>query len=74
MSVANLLRKEANMKKIKYVPLEKQSKKAQKEFYKSQRSESFGMSMITKVDKDRSKYDRNAFKKGARQYLIYPHG
>lgn len=69
MSVANLSRKEENMKATKYVQLEKQSKKAQKEFYKSQRSESFGMSMITKVDKDRSKYDRNACKRETRQYL-----
>ena len=69
MSVANLSRKEENMKSTKYIPLEKQSKKAQKEFYKSQRSESFGMSMITKVDKDHSKYDRNACKRETRQYL-----
>lgn len=55
------------MKTTKMVPLEKMSKKAQKEYYAKQRSESFGMSMITKVDKDHSKYDRNAFKKEVRR-------
>lgn len=55
------------MKNKKMVPLEKMSKKAQKEFYSRKRSESFGMSMVTRIDKDHSKYDRNSFKKEARK-------
>lgn len=44
--------------KHKYIPFEKLSKKAQKEFYKSQRSDSFGMNMVTSVVPDKTKYTR----------------
>lgn len=43
---------------MKYVPYEKMSKKAQKEFNNQKRSDSFGMSMTTKVVCDKTKYNR----------------
>ena len=41
-----------------YVPYEKMSKKAQKEFNAQKRSDNFGMSMVTKVVIDQTKYNR----------------
>lgn len=55
------------MKTEKMVPYEKMSKKAKAEYNKQKRSESFGMSMVTVVDRDRSKYNRNDFKKEVRR-------
>lgn len=49
----------------KYVPFEKMSKKEQKKINAARRSESFGMSMVTKIDTNRIKYNRTAEKRKA---------
>lgn len=51
-----------------FVPFEKLSKKEQKKINAQKRADSFGMSMVTVVDRDRSKYNRNDYKKEVRRH------
>ena len=44
-------------------PLSKQSKKARKAFYASKRKTWNGLSPVTRVIKDRKKFDRNSVKR-----------
>ena len=50
----------------KYVPLEKMSKKAQREFHKQQRGSWYGISPVSKIVESKKKYDRNQIKRDSR--------
>ena len=51
----------------KFVPLEKQSKAAQKAYHSQQRNNWGTVNPVARVEKDKTKYDRKRFKKGARE-------
>lgn len=46
----------------KFVPIEKMSKKAKREYYVSKRNSWGSVSPCTKIVKDKTKYDRNKCK------------
>ena len=51
----------------KFVPLEKQSKAAQKAYHSQQRNNWGTVNPVPRVEKVRTKYDRKRFKEGARE-------
>ena len=51
----------------KFVPLEKQSKAAQKAYHSRQRNGWGTVNPVSRVEKDKTKYDRKRFKEGARE-------
>ncbi len=51
----------------KFVPMEKRSKKAQKEHYRSRRRDWGELSPVTRVVPDGKKYDRNKEKQNKRK-------
>lgn len=51
-----------------FVPLRKQSKKKQKEYYSSRRGSWNGINPITRVVPNAKAYDRNRSKHASRQY------
>lgn len=53
----------------KFVPLEKQSKAAQKTHHSQQRNNWGTVNPVHRVEKDRTKYDWKRFKEGAREPL-----
>jgi len=56
------MRKERE-KIMKMIPLNKQSKKAQKEFYKEQRGSWNGVNPVSRIVPNGKGYDRNRWKK-----------
>lgn len=51
-------------KTTKFVSLNKQSKKKQKQFYSSKRGSWYGINPVTKVVPDKTKYNRKKMSKG----------
>ena len=51
----------------KFVPLEKQSKAAQKAYHSRQRNNWGTVNPLPRIEKDKTKYDRKRFKEGARE-------
>ena len=51
---------------MKIIPIEKQSKKAQREFYAKQRDSWNGVKPVTRVVKSKKLYDRNREKQARR--------
>ena len=52
-----------------FVPLQKQSKKAQKEYHAKQRGTWYGLSPVTRTCPNGKAYDRNKAKRSARGYM-----
>ena len=50
-----------------WTPLNKQSKKAQKEFHKKQRGSWYGLNPVTRTAPNRKAYDRNKLKQAERK-------
>ena len=50
----------------KFIPLEKQSKAAQKAYHSLQRNNWGTVNPVPRVEKDKTKYDRKRFKEGVR--------
>lgn len=51
----------------KFIPLEKQSKAAQKAHHNQQRNGWGTVNPVARLEKDKTKYDRKRFKEGARE-------
>ena len=62
--------KTKNKMKLKLVPLEKQSKKAQREYYQKKRGSWNGVVPVTKAVKSKKLYDRNKMKQKAWSELL----
>lgn len=54
----------------KYIPFEKMSKKAQREYYKKQRRDWNGISPVTRCERDPKKYDRAKEKTACRAEIM----
>ena len=52
-----------------FVPLQKQSKKAQKEHHAKQRGTWYGLSPVTRTCPSAKAYDRNKTKRSTRAYM-----
>lgn len=69
-SVGGILNRVRNQCKIKHIPLEKQSKRAQKENNNKQRGSWNGVVPVTRVIPNKKAYDRKRVKQEEREFRM----